>query len=451
MAHPIIMPKQGLQMTEGTILKWLAAEGSAVRAGEPLFEMETDKLTITIDAQESGTLLKIMRGEGDTVPITELIAVVGEPGEDISALLAGVPEVKPAPRAKSAPAAKRPAHADAGKRSAQATPRAQALAAERGIDLAGIAGSGPDGLIVERDIPGAKRTAAHVPPRIIEDHHDASLAEAVIGSIDHHDASLAEAVISDARAIAEAAAADANRASEPDFARSVPTVSLLDGDYVISFNSMRRLIAERMSESVHEMAQARHVMHVEMTEAIRLRERLAAANIKVSYNDIAIRAVARALREHPMMNTCWTRDGVLVRSRVNVGMAVAVDSGLVVPVIQDADAKSLATISAEAEKFALHAREGALGPDDMRGGTFTVSNLGMLGVNEFTAIVNPPEAGILAIGSIEKRAVVRDDEVSVRAMMTLTLSYDHRVVDGAPAAKFLSCVRDLLESPALML
>ncbi len=374
--YPVIMPKQGLQMEVGTITKWLVKEGDEVKEGDPMFEMETDKLGITIDCPASGTVLKLLYQEGDDVEVAETIAYIGAAGADLSA--------KPD--------------------RLFASPRARMTAEERGIDLASIAPTGPDGLIIERDVLNAK--PAEKPQ---------SKPEAI----------------------------------QPEAPVSPPDEAL---ETIIPLKGMRKIIAQRMVESLTELAQANHRMEVDMTEAVRVREQLKALGVKVSYNDMVIRCVAKALTEFPMMNASMTDTAIIQKHYVNVGMAVATDTGLLVPVIRGADKLTLSEISEKAHDLGRRTREGGLTPDELAGGTFTVTNLGMFGVDSFTAIVNKPEAGILAVGQMKKKAVVLDDDtIAVRPMMWLSLTYDHRIIDGAPAAQFLSRVRQLLENPALLL
>lgn len=389
MAQKIILPKQGLQMTEGVITQWLKQEGDEVREGEPLFEMETDKLSITIDSSATGTVLKLLYEEGDMVPVTETIAYVGPAGTDLEAALA-------APAAPAAEEAEKPVPVGNGR--IFASPRAKMVAEEKGIDIASVPGTGPDGLIIERDVLAAKPAPKAAP----------------------------------------AAAAVAPAAEELET--------------VIPLKGMRKIIAERMHQSLHDLAQANHRMEVDMTQCVAMREQLKAAGVKVSYNDMVIRCVAKALTEFPMMNSSMTETAIIQKHYVNVGMAVATDTGLLVPVIKGADKLSLTQISDAAKDLGKRTKEGGLNPDELTGGTFTVTNLGMFGVDSFTAVVNAPEAGILAVGQMKKRAVVLDDDsIAVRPMMWLSLTYDHRIVDGAPAAQFLKRVKTLLETPALLL
>lgn len=432
----IIMPKQGLQMTEGTIIQWLAREGETVTAGSPLFEMETDKLTITIDSPESGTLLKIVRTAGETVPITELIAIVGDPGDDCTALLAGQPQPQPPTSGNgeiisripqnTAPNARITASSGSGR--VFATPRAKTIAAELNVDWTTLAGTSPEGWVVERDVMAAaqKKPLATPLARKVAEHEGIDLGQ-VAGSGPRGKIR---------RADVEAHRADAGAGQER---RIVP------------LRGMRKVIAERMKQSLEVNAQTTHRVSVRMAEATRMRDALKAAGRKVSFNDLVALCVVRALAEHPKMNAELTPEGVWQKEFVNLGIAVAMDEGLLVPVVRDADLMSLYELSGVIKDLASGAREGRLGPDAYTGGSFTISNLGMYGLEEFTAIINPPESGILAVGAVEDVPVAVGKTVDVQPVMKLTLSYDHRVVDGAPAAAFLGTVKRYLENPCLLL
>ena len=324
--------------------------------------------------------------------MAETIAYIGPKGTDIDAALNGAA----APAAEAAPA-------EGGR--IFASPRARMAAEEKGVSLSDVTASGPDGLIIERDVLNAKPAPKAAP-------------------------------------VAEVAPAPAAAAPVVDEARET----------VIPLKGMRKIIAQRMHDSLSELAQANHRMEVDMTECVHMREQLKAQGVKVSYNDFVIRCVAKALTEFPMMNSSMTDTAIIQKHYVNVGMAVATDTGLLVPVIRDADRLGLCEISAKSKDLGKRTKEGGLNPDELTGGTFTVTNLGMFGVDSFTAIVNAPEAGILAVGQMKKRPVVlADDSIAVRPMMWLSLTYDHRIVDGAPAAQFLARVKALLEAPALLL
>ena len=441
MATKVIMPKQGLQMTEGTIITWLAKEGESVEEGKPLFEMETDKLTIEISAPASGTLLKIIRGEGDVVPITETIAVIGESGEDIadlvaaasSAVSAGKAPEAPPEETKPAPQAAAPAPAPGADRVSSggrqfSTPRARWRAEEAGIDISTLSGSGPEGLVIEQDVLSAAeaRPAATPLARRTAEQSGRDLSGVAgsgpRGKIYRRDISAA------------GAQADAGR-----------------GERLVKLTGMRKTISSRMRESLDTAAQAVHRIDVDMSEAVRMRNRLKTADIKVSFNDIIMKATAEALTRHPRMNSAFTEEGIVEYGAVHLGVAVAVEEGLLVPVLRDADLMTLAGINQETRRLAEAARSGTLAPDEMSGGTFSVSNLGMYGLASFTAIINRPESGILAVGGIEDRVVAVDGEPAVRPICTLSLTYDHRIIDGAPAAEFIRDLKMILENPYLLI
>ena len=450
MAEKVIMPKQGLQMTEGTIIQWLVEEGGACVEGEPLFEMETDKLTITMDSPASGTLLKIVRGEGETVPITETIAVIGEPGEDISAILAEAVSAAPAAAeevpaeapaaAPAAPAASAPVKAaDSGARKFS-TPRARMRAEEKNFDIADIPASGPDNLVIERDVlsyvPAPAVKASPLAKKVAE-LEGVDLAE-VSGTGAH-----GKIMKNDILAAAAARAAAKSAMAEGTGSGRAPRV--------VPMSKSRKIIGDRMMESLQNMAQLQHTVTVDMTNSALLRAAYKKKDIKISYNDIVLKAVTAALMDYPIMNASIVDGGIEMHDYVNIGIAVAIDNGLVVPNIKDADLLKLEEISVLSKELGKKAKDNTLTLDEMTGGTFTVSNLGMFGIDSFTAIINPPEAGILACGAIKKTPVVIDDEIVVRPMMPLTLSYDHRVTDGAPAAQFLVRVKEYIEQPVLML
>lgn len=420
MAELIIMPKQGLQMTEGMITEWLAQEGQKVSEGEPLFEMETDKLSIVIDAAVSGTLLKILHPDGDVVPVAEPIAVIGAPGEDISSLLSPIPALDSVSDARIF-----------------SSPRARMRAEERGIDYQSISGTGPLGMVIERDVLNAPVPSETVEPK-------ASPLARKIAEQSQVDLKSITGTGSHGKIMAE----DVQNAVS---SKNSDAPSPVRGERRIPVNGMRRIIAQRMQESLQTLAQANHRLTVDMSEAVRLREQLKAADIKISYNDIVIRCTARALKEFPMLNSTMDEAYITVKEYVNIGMAVATETGLLVPVIPDADLKTLPEIAAASKDLAARTKEGRLMPDELTGGTFTISNLGMFDIESFTAIINKPEAGILAVGKLEKKPVVCGDEIVIRPLMQLSLTYDHRIVDGAPAALFLRRIKQLLENPGLLL
>lgn len=410
MAIKIEMPKLSDTMEEGVIAKWNVKEGDTVEAGDIIAEVETDKATMDVEVFDGGTILKIVPGEGDAVPLGGLIAVIGEEGEDISDLLDGsassapakeeaketVEAAAPAEESKTAPAAP---STDDGR--VKASPLARKIAEEKGIDLTSVNGSGPEGRIVKKDVEDFKGT----------------------GSV------------------------SAPAASAP----STPVFSSLESKEV-KVSQMRKAIARRLSESKFSNPHFYETIDIDMKAAMAARSAMNASNdVKISFNDIVVKACAIALTRHQAINSSWLGDVIMEHGDVNVAVAVAIDEGLMTPVIKHADKKGLAQISAETKELAGLARDRKLQPDQMEGSTFTISNLGMFGIEEFTAIINPPNACILAVGAIRDVPVVENGAVVPGKRMKVTLSSDHRVVDGAKSAQFLNTVKDLIENPLSML
>jgi pyruvate dehydrogenase E2 component (dihydrolipoamide acetyltransferase) len=417
----VIMPRLSDTMTEGIIAQWLKAEGDDVRRGDTLAEIETDKATMELEAYASGVLTRILAQPGSTVPIGQPIAVIGEPGGADGA--DGVPATAgahtdpapvapavtaPAPSAAGAPP--RPAEPGPGL-SVRSSPLARALARKLGVDLAAVAGTGPGGRIVRADVEAAARGGS--PPAPATGPVDGTAAPA--------------------------------RASVP----AVPPAPSAD-DERVPLTSIRRITAQRLGES----AAAPHfyltsVVDADALLALRaeLNAQLAPSGPKISVTDLLIRACALTLRDHPEVNSSWGGDHLLRRGRINVGVAVALPSGLIVPVVPDADRKSITEIATEAHALGERARAGKLTPDEFSGGTFTISNLGMYGIDAFTAVINPPEAAILAVGAAREEPVLREGRLVTVRRMTLTLTVDHRVLDGATGAAFLRDLVTLLERP----
>ena len=452
MASVIIMPKQGLLMEEGTITKWLVKEGEQTTEGTPLFEMETDKLTITMDSTATGTMLKILHPEGDTVPITQPIAIVGEPGEDISGLLGDAPAATPRaaekPRASAAEAAPAaapvPAVEHAPGERVFSSPRARLRAEENGVDIAAVPGSGPDGLVVERDVQNYIANQPTVTPlaanqaRIQGIDLSGLTGTGPNGKITTEDLHIASAAVEPAPA------------AEP-----IPG-QLTRGTRTEAMSGMRKAISRNMLTSKSTNAQTNHRMVVDMTAAVALRRQYKALGIKISYNDIIVRACAKALQDFPIVNASVDGSDIVYHDYVNIGTAVSVPGGLIVPVIRDADIIGLTGIAAKSAELIEKAREGRLTEADYHGGTFTVSSLGMFDLDDFVAIINPPESAILAVGKIAKTPVVvtddeGEDQVVIKSMCALCLSYDHRIIDGAEAAKFLQKLKSYLQNPILLI
>ena len=409
---PIItMPKLSDTMVEGTIARWKKKEGDTVEMGDILAEVETDKATMEMEAFDEGILKEIYVGDGGVAKVGEKVALVLGEGETVkgaSAAPAAKPDLTTAqPReAKAAPAAPTTAAAPGAER-AKASPLAKKIAVERGIALEGIKGTGPGGRIVVKDLPEKGAAAARAP-----------------------------------------AAAPPPKVQAP---------SAGQGDNRVPLTGMRRVIAERLLASKTQLPHFYLSIEVDASSLMRLRKELNSANEaaglpKLTVNDFILLAVARAASSHPYINASWAGDAIIQFASVNISVAVAVDEGLVTPVIRDANKLSLKEISVTVKDLAKRARDKKLKPEEYQGGTITVSNLGAYGIEQFFAIINPPQAAILAVGAIVKKpAVNAKNEIVVGERMTISLSGDHRVVDGAVGAEYLSTLRKLIENPALML
>ncbi|HEX6620812.1 MAG TPA: dihydrolipoamide acetyltransferase family protein [Solirubrobacteraceae bacterium] len=462
----VVMPRLSDSMEEGTILKWLKAEGDEVTRGDELVEIETDKATMTYEADSAGTL-SIVAQEGDTLPIGEVIARIGAGGEapagdgaradatqQAEASGNGGPSEAPPAAAAAAtaepPAAapepeRQPAAAEAGAAApsadgnggrAKASPVARRIAREQGIDLSALQGTGPGGRIVKADVEAAASGGA---PQA------AAPAQAA-------PAEAAPAQAAPAAPAAEPQAAPAAAAPPPPTASIAETGTAKGEVSVQELTRTQQVIARRMAESKATVPEFTIATDVDMEGAVELRKQLKAAaetvsGVVPSFNDMVVKASALALREYPRANGSYKDGRFELYSRVNVGVAVAAHEALVVPTVFDADKKSLGEIARDARALAERVRANAVTPPELSGGTFTVSNLGMFGVTEFSAVINPPQAAILAVGKMEPRAVVRDGEVVARNVMTITLVCDHRILYGAEAAEFLARIKALLEQP----
>ena len=423
------MPKLSDTMEEGVIAKWNVKEGDKVSSGDVIAEVETDKATMEVEVFDDGTILKIMAEEGEAIPLGGLIAIVGEEGEDISDLVDGSGDGEKA--AKETKSESKESEKEKKKESGdsddfdpilgdieksdseespttdsasdngriKASPLAKKMAEEKGIELSSVKGSGPDGRIVKRDIESYQ-------PK----EEKKSAVSASAGSFDSEE-------------------------SED-----------------VKISQMRKTIARRLSESKFSNPHFYETIDIDMEEAIRARTSLnEVSDVKISFNDIVVKACASALRRHPAVNSSWLDDVIRKHGDVNVAVAVAIEDGLMTPVIRYADKKNLRQISAETRELAGLARDKKLQPEQMEGSTFTISNLGMFGIEEFTAIINPPNACILAVGAIRDVPVVKNGEVVPGKRMKVTLSSDHRIVDGAKAAEFLNTLRQMIENPLAMM
>lgn len=439
MATKVVMEALSPTMEEGRLVKWLKNEGDAVKSGDVLAEVETDKAVMELVARGDGVIRKRIGAEGDASPVGTLLAIIAAPDENIDALLAGaakpaataavpaVPAVAtttdsvaatPVPEAPQPPLPPArasgfgavspaiPAPSATSESRPRSSPLARRLANERGVELAQIRGSGPGGRIIRRDIEHA----------------------------------------------ASAATAKPAAAGKPA-AMAAPRLITREGDYQdIPLTQIKKTIARRLTESIGPVPTFYLTAEFDAERASEMRSQLRELGdeYKISYNDIVIKAVAQALSDHPEVNAHWMVDRIRHFNRVHVGMAVATEVGLITPVIFDADRKPIGQISAEAKHLAGLARQRKLTPEQYTGSTFSVSNLGMFGIDQFTAIINPPEAGILAVGGVEAKPVVIDAQVVVRQRMRVTMSCDHRVIDGAAGAQFLQSVKRFFENPLLL-
>ena len=443
MAKVIVMPKLGLTMTEGTVSKWLKHEGDTVKEGEGLFEVETDKLTNTIEASVSGVLLKIVAAEGAEVPCLKPVAVIGEPGEDYAALLGGAAPAEPkaGAEAPAAPAAPAPARAP-GER-VLASPAAKKLAKSLGIDISLVSGTGPKGRITEEDVKNYKPAGA-APSPMPEDSGPKVKASPLAAKV----AADIGVELKDIPAHGRVLAADILAAVQGAGTGPAPAAPR---EEAVPMNGMRKAIANNMLNSHMTSPTVTFNLGIDMTELKRLREQLKSDDVKVSYTDLLVKIVAKALTEFPLLNCSVDGNKIIYKHYVNMGVAVALDNGLVVPNVRDADKKTLSEISAEVKELAAKAREGRLPMDALSGGTFTITNLGMYGIESFSPIINQPEVAILGVNTMEDKVVVVNGEICVRPIMNLSLTADHRVVDGSVAAQFLQRIKKLMENPALLL
>ena len=448
MAIPIEMPKLSDTMEEGVLSAWLVDEGDTISAGDILAQVETDKATMDLEAFDDGVLLKKVIGEGDAVPIGQIIAVIGEEGEDISDLLngGGASEAEAADEAGAEPATEQqpsvsgdgtarepqPAGAPAGDgQRIKASPLARRMASDHGIELTSVDGSGPQGRIIKRDI------------------------EARIEAVPEPETEAAPEPETEAAPEPETEAAP-----EPETVAEQPAFEAPDVEAYTSENisQMRKTISRRLSQSKFTAPHFYLTVDIDMAQAIAARKRLnemaeAQDRARISFNDLITKACAVALKQHPKANSSYLADEGEIRyyNQVHVGIAVAIDAGLITPIIRNADQKGLAQIAEETRELAGRARDRELQPEEFEGSTFTTTNLGMFGIEEFTGIINPPNACILAIGGIRDEAVVEDGEVVPGKRMKVTLSCDHRIVDGATGAEFLNTVQGYLEDPMSML
>ena len=406
MAYEVLMPQLGLTMEEGTVSQWVKHEGDPVKTGDVLLEITTDKLTNEVTSEHDGVLLKIVAQEGEDVPVKGLLCYVGQAGESVGDAPAAAPAAA-APAAASAAPAAAPAAAPVAGARLRVSPLARKTAAKLGVDLSKLTGSGPSGRIRQQDVLAAANAA---------------------------------------QAAAPAPAAAAAPAARP---AAKGGLELMEGDTVVKLAGMRKVVAQRMLQSHTEIPPVTQNTKVDVTELMKFRKMLLAeTGSKYSVNDLILKATAKCLRAHPEVLVSLDGDQIIQRAHVNLGMAVALDAGLIVPVIRDADRLGLDALSAAAKDLASRAKSNKLTPDEYKGSTFSVSNLGMFGIETFTPIVNQPDAAILGVCAVEDELVMDDQGgISKHQVMRLSFTYDHRLIDGAVAAKFVMALRDLLEKP----
>lgn len=396
MANIELMPKLGMTMTHGIITKWLKKQGEKIEQGEPLLEIETDKVTMEEESSFSGIILKILAEEGETIPVNQPIAIIGEQNEDISEILKKTNSNIDKNNSKDSEKTEQPMQQPVNK--PRATPAARKIAFENKIDLNQITGSGPDNRIQRKDVEEYIENLKNRKYNIIE---------------------------------------EPKKLKERSNLKTIP------------LTGMRNIIANKMQQSMNIAPHFYITMDIDMSEILRLKDILndKAQDIKITINTILIKASSKAIKQYPIINSFINNGEIILKEQINIGLAVAIEDGLIVPVIKEADKKGLSEIATDEKELIDKAREGKLLPDEYNGGSFTISNLGMFDVTNFTAIINQPEVAILAVGKIIESPIVINSEIKIKPIMKITLSSDHRVIDGAVAAKFLKRIKELLEDP----
>lgn len=444
MATTVILPMLGQTMEEGTITKWFKKEGEKVKKGEPLLEVMTDKANMEVEAPVSGVLRKIVAQPDQTVPVMDMIGIIGTADEPIDDLLKGDDAPKTAAPAEKtveiAPAAASEPVVESDSDRIRISPRARKVAGEQGVPIEALAGrgTGPEGRIVEKDVlayaaasGGAKAKVTPLAARVAADQ-GIDLA-AIVGTGPQ----------------GKITQSDLLQAAGPVKGPSIEAK-------VIPFAGMRKMVAEAVTQSNNSTVRVTLTSEVDMTEAMKLRGQVLPMferkfGVKLTFTDIIVKAAALAILDHPIINSTLDGRGINIHGEVNVGVAVAIESGLVVPVVKNADSKPLNAISSEIKKLGEKARTTGLAPTDIGGGTFSVTNLGAYGVDDFDPVITPGQSAILGVCRIVEKPVVVDGQVVVRSMMNLCLTFDHRVMDGAPAALYLQRVKEILEAPAQVL
>lgn len=456
MAIELRMLQMDQTMTKGKIGKWLVKEGDTITQGQPLLEIETDKVVHEQESPTDGVIAQLLAEEGTNVPVNAILAIIGAPGEEVARVEVGATAEQPPPpqpeQPKATPSITTEREGDSAA-TLKVSPAARQLAEKLAINLTAVKASGPGGRILESDVqryidlrgeaPAAETSRLKASPlaRRLAKEHGLDLS-AIMGSGP------------EGRIVRDDVLQAASAAPTPT-APVVETVTPQQATEVISMSGIREIIAERMTLSVQTNASVTLHTEVDATAFVELRgmlnDKLQAREVNLTYTDLLVKVVANALQEHPRLNATLTDDGIHLLSEINIGVAVALEDGLVVPVVRNADKKRLSEISAQVSDFAERARRNQLTPGELQGGTFTITNLGNFGIDAFTPIINPPESAILGVGRILKKPVVHEDEIAIRSMLTLSLTFDHRVIDGAPAAQFLQTVAGYIQDPYLLL
>ena len=455
MAVELRMLQMDQTMTKGKIGKWLVNEGDTITQGQPLLEIETDKVVHEQESPVDGVIAQLFAEEGTDVPVNALLAIIGAPGEEVARVeVDTMPEEVEADTAPDPQASVQPAQPQATPSTTtvapKASPAARQLAEKLAIDLTEIKASGPGGRILESDVQRyidlrgpmpteTTRLKASPLARRLAKEHGVDLSSLAGSGPDGR-------IVRDDVLQASATVAETPVAETP---------ALQQATEVIPMAGIREIIAERMTMSLQTNASVTLHTEVDATGFVELRgminDKLQAKEVNLTYTDLLVKVVANALREHPRLNATLTDEGIHLLPEINIGVAVALEDGLVVPVIRNADSERLSEISEQVRDFAERARSNQLTPSELQGGTFTITNLGNFGIDAFTPIINPPESAILGVGRILKKPVVHNDEIVARNMLTLSLTFDHRVVDGAPAAQFLQTISDYIQDPYLLL
>jgi pyruvate dehydrogenase E2 component (dihydrolipoamide acetyltransferase) len=402
LATKVIMTKLGLTMKDGTVVNWLKKEGERVEKGEPLVEVETEKISTELEAPASGVLLKIIAQKGAIIPVSGLLGIIGEPGEDVSSIQDNAVKAEISAAEPETEEVLKPSMAEVSAEKVRISPLARKIAEEQKVDLTKITGTGPDGRIIKEDVLRALGKAETV--------------------------------------------------GQPTTPLSKEGVEVAE---IIPLVSMRKTIAERLSQSYNSAVHTTVITEVDMTEASNFRKELLAkikeeTGVSLTYTGIIVKAAASALREHKMVNSTLEDQEIMILKNINVGVAVDIEEGLIVPVIRDADRKSLSEIAALLSKLGEKAKNRTLSMEEVSGGTFTVTNLGILGVNTFIPIINPPQAAILGVGAIEDKPVIVEGRIGARSRLNLSLVFDHRIINGAEAARFLQTMKRILENPSTL-